>query len=278
MRLSWISAVLVLAAGVVFTSAPAARASLMLEVQQVGFNFGGGSNDLIIADNDTGVTPGVNSDPDHDSDSDAIGHDFDPLVGSIQLGATQNTPVVIGGITITGSTQTSNSPGTPIAGGLAELATQSFEIQNLSGATVTQKVIIGDTGYTVPVGISSWVYQSSANIVGTASVRTRAWDDSGNKQFGGSDGHTDGTAVKLVDDLNTSTYNKTFTGTSSIGPGPYSKTIEYDITLAAGASITLHNDQLQNAGVPEPTTLVGAGFATVALAIFGLRRRASKAA
>jgi hypothetical protein len=250
----------------------------MLEIQQANFDFGSGLHELIFVDNNVGITPGTPADPDHDADLEQTGNDFNPLVGTLQIGATQNSMVTIGGITITGSTQSSNSPGTPLAGGLAQLATQSFVIQNLSGATVTQKVIIGDTGYTVPVGISSWVYQSSANIVGTASVRTRAWDDSGNKQFGGSDGHTDGTAVLLVDDLETSTYNKTFTGTSIVGPGPYAKTIEYDITLAPGAQITLHNDQLQNTGVPEPNTLIGAGFAAVALAVFGLRRCASKAA
>jgi hypothetical protein len=79
--------------------------------------------------------------------------------------------------------------------------------------------------------------------------------------------------------LETSTFNKTLSGMSFVGPGPYSKTIEFDITLAPGASITLQNDQLQSTAVPEPPTLIGAVFATVALAVLGLRRRgASKAA
>jgi hypothetical protein len=250
----------------------------MLEVQQANFDFGGGLHEMIFVDNNAGITPGTPADPDNDADLEQTGNDFNPLVGTLQLGATQNTPVTVGGITVTGSTHTSNSPGTPLAGGIAQLASQAFVIQNLTAASVTQKVIVGDTGYTVPVGTSSWIMQFSANIAGTVSIRTRAWDDSGNKQFGGSDGHTDGTAQLLFDDTETSTFNKTLTGTSFVGPGPYAKTIEFDITLAPGASITLRNDQLQNTGVPEPATLVGAGFAAVALAVFGLRRRASKVA
>ena len=279
MRLSWISAIFVLAAGVFFASAPTARASLMLEVSQANFDFGGGLHEMIFVDNNVGIAPPAPADPDNDADSEVTGIDFNPLVGSLQLGLTQNTPVVVGGITVTGSVHTSNSPGTPLAGGIAQLASQAFVIQNNTAASVTQKVIVGDTGYMFPTGgLSSWVFQISGNITGGVTIRNRAWDDSSNKQFGGADGHTDGTAQLLFDDTETSTFNKTLTGTSFVGPGPYAKTIEFDITLAPGASLTLRNDQLQNTGVPEPATLVGAGFAAVALAVFGLRRRASKVA
>jgi hypothetical protein len=251
----------------------------MLEIQQLGFNFGGGLNEQIWVDNNIGITPGTPSDPDSDSDSDATGLDFDPLIGRLQLGATLNTPVAIGGLTMTGSVFTSNSPGDPLAGGLARLAGQSLVVQNNSAASVAQKVIVGDTGYRFPTGTTQWGMQLSANLQGTISIRTRAWDDPGSKQFGGSDGHTDATAQLLFDDLETSTFNKMFSGMSLVGPGPYSKTIEFDITLAPGASITLQNNQLQSTAVPEPPTLIGAVFATVALAVLGLRRRlASKAA
>ena len=216
LHLKWTA---VLAVAVALVVVPAAKAALMLDLQN-------GSS--IITDNGTG--------------------DSDPTIGRII-----NTSVVAGfGLTIT--VGQSNSPGTSTAG---ILQIQTLAIQNLNPTSATLVVKLSDTGFTLP-GSAGSIVRVDSSVGGTFtqanvddSVIFQSFADAANAQ--------PAVAVPapamLFDKLNPSLFTESFSGSNFVtfprDAGPYSLSNEAIVTLSAGAQMNISGTTTATL-IPEP--------------------------
>jgi len=257
----------------------------MLEVEQSGFT------DAIFIDNNP-FAVGTVGDFDGDGDTDVIaGLDTDPTVGNLNLGA---GVVVNMSVLVQGSFSRSNSPGTPL---VAQLSSASADVLNVTGTdgnlsarTITQTILVGDTGFTQPNPAT--MHSTSAGSIINGNIHIATYDDPANRQFGGTvdfpGGATNGLNVTF-----TNLGNNAGQSIASNPPDvpffdpavPYAKAMQFDLTLGAGnAAIGLLPGELigrsiliQNLSVvPEPGTLalVITGLGTLGLGTWRRRRRA----
>lgn len=280
-RIKWLPVALALAGFAFLSSPPSARADLMLEAVEEGFDFDlvdpGVQSDVAFVDNNP-FAIGTQVDVDGDGDTELIRMDFDPTVGVLRLSATPGGSAQVGSFLVSGSVHQSNSPGLDLGGGVqvAQIISSSFIVSNNAGATATQNVFVGDTDFTIPEGLVRATTQAFGQIDGTGSVRVRTWDDDANAQFGGSEVDAEdsgdinhGELTPLFDATFTDDYDATDVDLVTVA-APYSKTIRFDITLDPGSSLIQRSNGLTNF-VPEPGSmaLMGVGVAGA----WGLLRR-----
>jgi len=271
--------------------ATSARATLTLEAYQPDFVFAtsGGSdvNWVIAVDNNPYTIGSVIT--------DSGGHlalvieDYATIVGTLNLSPVSNQTTTVGSFRVGASVSVSNSPGNAGPPAVAQLQTQSLSVTNLDSVNAhTQYVFVGDTDYTIPIGgmnalsLAQGSGQKAGAGIGAVvgSIHVQTWDDASNTLFGGSAFFpTAGPAYQVQDSpldiLNGLPYSDYGLRTVNL-PDPYSKTIEFDITLDPGASLVQRQNTFTNTAVPEPATFVGAIFGLAGLALVArLRRKAS---
>jgi len=298
----WSPTLAAVAAGLLFLSAPqGARATLYFEVVQPDFNFNNGSiipvdptvgtiNSVVFIDQNF-AAPHFQVGADGGTEVDLVLPDQNPVLGILSPSGSTN-PVQVGNFLVTASTaQTSQSLG------VASVTTTSTQVQNNDTVEHVQYIRVGNTGFTSPTGNVTWAYSFSASsITGAGSVANWAWDDPGNVILGGTaspfttiGGDTDNlsaTAILLVGGTPNSVYDQNtnsfprFTGTTNVGAGPYSKTLEFDVTLSPGSILATRSNLLSNSAtaVPEPGSMALAFSGLTLLGLFGWRRHGRKSA
>jgi hypothetical protein len=290
----WLPA-LALAGFALLGSPPSARAVLSLEAQ--GTDINGTAFRLLFVDEVGGrpspflangaINPAATAvamDLDGDGFAELIGNDANlGVVGSLVLaGAVAGNPVQIGNFLVTGSSHLSNSPGTS---GIATLTSTSLNVINNTGVSSEQRVAVSDTGFGVPTAGTAISQVFGTILGGTGSVAVFSRDDDANRLFGGLVGFPGqpfgplapaGTVVDgFTGQVFTGVYNQSVTNTFAF-TAPYSKTVQFNITLAGGASLNQRSNVLTNIGggvVPEPGTMVLALTGLPLLGIGAWRRR-----
>lgn len=154
------------------------------------------------------------------------------------------------------------------------LQLSSDNIENLSGAPITIKLLASDTGFAKPV---EFVKESASltfnDAVGSPASFLQFWADSANVQ-GANPNNTPGTLLFTA--TGTPVQNPdSFEGTHVtpfFAGAPFSMTEGASLSLITGGSVTGLNQSMQS-GVPEPSTWVMALLGFAALVGLGVRRR-----
>lgn len=260
------------AAGIALLAAPqSARATLILESTQPGFNFnptpGGPTvSSILFADNNAFGSPGTIIT--FLGRTVLLGADNDPTLGSLTIAGPggAGTPLQVGAFQVTGSASQSNSPGTPTNPVVESLTTTSLNVVNNSGATATQQVVVSDTNFAALVG-GTMASTAAGTILGTGSVAVTTTDSSSNALGAGTTINPTPGGTTIFGFNGTTFTTGTYSQNVTV-PIPFtatmSKSIEFDLTLGAGASLSSRTNGITNIGaaavpgVPEPTTLISA--------------------
>jgi len=212
--------------------------------------------------------------------------DNNPAVGIIALGSA-TVPINFGGLLVFGSVSSSNAPG----GVLSQVASQSLQVVNTSGATHTVLLQISDRDFNLP--------PSPLTLSGTASGTFSPVTGTGNTQVGGSTAtalaFADPGDVKFVNGFLVQNFTTgppaaagtpllSYANTQSAGPlsyaTAYSMTVQLTYTLPNNVQLNSRSDVIQAvsaAVVPEPSTVVMALSGLPLLGGLWLRRRQRRA-
>jgi hypothetical protein len=177
------------------------------------------------------------------------------------------------GIRVSALATDSNSPGTP---GLAILDGSALSLTNVTTATKTLYIKLGDTGFTQPTAPPGFLVLDSlisGNVVVARAANSlvfQSYVDPANGQNSTPAIYTTGPQTPSL---------ATFGGFSSDAmlniaalTGPFSMTEFFKVTLGAGGRMSFGSSTTLTA-VPEPSSLAIAAFSTISLVGFGLRRR-----
>jgi len=168
---------------------------------------------------------------------------------------------------------TSNSTGTPSG---SELVSATLDIKNISGATATLYISVGDTGFLSPTAppsltVNSHVGGSVVSVGGNNAPNLLTFqsfvnsDDSQN-------GRTGFSTAAQQPGVTSGSFSSDAFGTITTLGSPYSMTETYVLTLGAGGELNFAANTTLSP-VPEPSTMAIAGLGALGMIGYGLRRR-----
>jgi len=178
------------------------------------------------------------------------------------------------GIRVSALATDSNSPGTPA---LAILDGSALSLTNVTTATKTLYIKLGDTGFTQPTGFVTLDSLISGNVLVARAANSlvfQSYVDPANGQNSTPAIYTTGPQTPSLATFGGFTSDATLNIAAL--SGPYSMTEFFKVTLGAGGRISFGSSTALTP-TPEPSSLAITALGTIGLVGFGLRRRAKGA-